>query len=96
MTYNLKKTELPDSPKLPAPADFTKAINEMVAKVEGIAKSKESVTAPQPIETKSPNEDMSKIAYEMMDMLSRKFDTMIDRLNASNDTQEKLLMHSRT
>ena len=53
---------------------------------------KETVTPP---EVASKTTDISKITDDLMALLSDKFDSLIDAMESSKDTQEKILQNAR-
>ena len=44
----------------------------------------------------SQSQDFKSIKDELMAMLSDKFDSLIDAVESSNDTQEKILQNARS
>ena len=89
---DLKKPETANSVAPPTPADFSRAAT--AGKNDNTVK-KESPPVHPISKVEAPINDRN-VTYEMVSMISLKLDTMIDKLSSGNDTQEKLLMYSRS
>ena len=78
------------------PLDPSSIVHKLIQ--PGSAETLNKATAPMPIPAPVPNpmSDMTTgLTVEMVEMLSQKLDTMIDKLSSGNDTQDKILMYSR-
>ena len=79
------------------PLDPSSIVHKLIQPGSAETLKKESTAMTTPVPTVAPPVDMSKgLTVEMVDLLSQKLDTMIDKLSSSNDTQEKILMYSRS
>ena len=78
------------------PLDPSSIVHKLIQPGSAETLNKASDTMPIPAPVASPMSDMtSGLTVEMVEMLSQKLDTMIDKLSSGNDTQDKILMYSR-
>jgi len=78
------------------PLDPSSIVHKLIQPGSAETLNKASDTMPIPAPVASPMSDMSSgLTVEMVEMLSQKLDTMIDKLSSGNDTQDKILMYSR-
>ena len=78
------------------PLDPSSIVHRLIQPGSADTLNKSTDSLPMPASVASPLSDMSSgLTVEMMEMLSQKLDTMIDKLSSSNDTQDKILMYSR-
>ena len=79
------------------PLDPSSIVHKLIQPGSAETLNKAADTMPIPTPASAPISDMSSgLTVEMVEMLSQKLDTMIDKLSSGNDTQEKLLMYSRS
>ena len=79
------------------PLDPSSIVHKLIQPGSAETLKKESTAMTTPVPTVAPPVDMGNgLTVEMVDLLSQKLDTMIDKLSSSNDTQEKILMYSRS
>ena len=78
------------------PLDPSSIVHKLIQPGSAETLNKATDTMPIPAPVASPMSDMSSgLTVEMVEMLSQKLDTMIDKLSSGNDTQDKILMYSR-